>query len=192
MVPPQSQLFSKGQECPWSSLGQVFSFVFLSGFSETSFYSLAKEYPQGESHLGQHVKLSQLLWGTKQANGPLTHSWGLWVQILDGNQNSKPSLMAATVQKQDCLPIIFSTFLRLVIMHFWFTVLMLGNCVTFILPCRITWEYSLERISHRAEVKKQDMQQAPRCPPISLKYKRFPGIKDSEIHSHKVKALLSK
>lgn len=95
-------------------------------------------------------------------------------------------------KKKACLVIIFSTFLRLVIMYFWFTVLMPGNCVTFILPCRITWEYSLERISHRAEVKKQDMQQAPRCLPVSLKYKRFPGIKDSEIHSHKVKALLSK
>lgn len=114
------------------------------------------------------------------------------VQILDGSQNSKQSLMAFSVQRQACLIIIFSTFLRLVIMYLWFTVLMSGNCVTFILPCRITWEYSLERISHWAKVKKQDMQQAPRCLPISLKYKWFPGIKDSEIHSHKVKALLSK
>lgn len=157
--PSPVQLFSHGKKCHWGSAGQVFSFVLLSGLSETSFYSLAKEYPQRESHLHQHIKLSQLLQSTKQANNPLTHSWGLWVQSLDQRQNSKQSLMAVTAQKQACLVIIFSTFLRLAIMYFWFTVLMPGNCVTFILPCRITWEYSLERISHWAEVKKQDMQQ---------------------------------
>lgn len=135
------------------TLAMIFTLFFF-GFSDTSSYSLAKERLQGEP-------IWTSAWSeacsSEVRNKQTAPDIQLWITGTDFRwcQNSKQSLMAFTVQKQACLIIIFSTLLKLVIMYFWFTVLMPGNCVTFILPCRITWEYSLERKSHWAKAKKQ-------------------------------------
>lgn len=151
---PQSLLFSQGQEHPWGSAGHVFHIISL-WVLRNIFLQPGQGIPPGRTASGLVHKVQSAPLKYKASKQPPTQNCGSWVQISDGCQNSKQSLMAFTVQKQACLIIIFSTFLRLVIMYFWFTVLMPGNSVTFILPCRITWEYSLERISHWAKVKKQ-------------------------------------
>lgn len=192
MVPPQSQLFSQGKECPWGSVGQVFSFVFLLWVLRNIFLPPGQGIAPGGVTSGPAHKVKSAPLKYRTSKQPLDTQLKAVGADFGWKSKFKAKFNGCYFQKQACIVIIFSTFLRLVIIYFWFTVLMPGNCVTFILPCRITWEYSLERISHWAKVKKQDMQQAARCLPISLKYKWFPGIKDSEIHSHKVKALLSK
>lgn len=144
IFPPQSLHFSQGKR---AALAMFFTWVHRNIFLQPG-----QGIPPGRTSSGLAHKVKSASPKYNTSKEPLDTP--LWVTGTDFRWVSEFKAKLNGIYCSET-SLIFNTFLRLVIMHFWFTVLMPGNRVTFILPCRITWEYSLERISHWAKVKKQ-------------------------------------